>query len=294
MSEVGIVLALLCALTTNIAFLCKHRGAVEAPAVTARHPLRSLGGLFRSRWWAIGYAIGFGAWLLHVGALAVAPLSLVQAVIAGGLVLVALPAERWFGFSLGRREWAGLTLSALGLAFLMTTATSEHASGSGYSTSAMIAFEGGALGIGIALLFSHHAERARNRLGTILAVAAGLLVGVSDVAIKALVDVVPANPAAIFSPWTVTAIIASVAALYALARALQTGGAIQVIALSSVAANLAAISGGILVFGDPIGNDPLAIIAKGVAFAAVILAAGLVQGPQRAAESLSASAPRAA
>lgn len=291
MTEVGIVLSLLCALTTNIAFLCKHRGAVEAPAVTARHPLRSLTGLFRSRWWTIGWIIGFGAWLLHVGALAVAPLSLVQAVIAGGLVLLALPAERWFGFSLGRREWAGLTLSALGLAFLMTTASSDQAS-SGYSTSAMIAFEGGALGIGIALLFSHHAERARNRLGMILAVAAGLLVGVSDVAIKALVDVVPSDPAAILSPWTLTAIVASIAALYAIARALQTGGAIEVIALSSVAANLAAISGGIVVFGDPIGSDPLSVIAKGVAFAAIIVAAGLVQGPVRAAESL--AAPRGA
>lgn len=292
MTEVGILLSLLCALTTNIAFLCKHRGAVAAPPVSARHPLASLRGLFGSRWWTIGWVIGFGAWMLHVGALAVAPLSLVQAVIAGGLVLLALPAERWFGFSLGRREWAGLTLSALGLAFLMTTASSENASDSGYSTSAMIAFEGGALGIGIALLFSHHAERARNRLGTILAVAAGLLVGVSDVAIKALVDVVPANPAAILSPWTLTAVIASIAALYAIARALQTGGAIQVIALSSVAANLAAISGGILVFGDPIGNDPLAVIAKGVAFGAVIVAAGLVQGPVRAAESF--AAPRSA
>ena len=291
MTEVGILLSLLCALTTNIAFLCKHRGAVAAPPVSARHPLASLRGLFGSRWWTIGWIIGFGAWLLHVGALAVAPLSLVQAVIAGGLVLLALPAERWFGFKLGRREWAGLALSAFGLAFLMTTASGDH-SGSGYSTSAMIAFEGGALGIGIALLFSHHAERARNRLGTILAVAAGLLVGVSDVAIKALVDVVPGDPMAIFSPWTLTAMIASIAALYAIARALQTGGAIQVIALSSVAANLAAISGGIVVFGDPIGNDPLAIVAKGVAFAAVIVAAGLVQGPVRAAESL--AAPRSA
>lgn len=291
MIGLGIALSLLCALVTNVAFLCKHRGAVAAPAVSARHPWRSLRGLFASRWWAIGFGIGFGAWLIHVAALAVAPLSLVQAVIAGGLVLVALPAERWFGFRLGRREWVGLGLSAFGLSFLMLTAAGDH-SGSGYSSGAMTAFTGGALGIGVALLLSGRSERIRPRVGAVLGVSAGLLIGVSDVAIKALTETVPGDPAAIASPWTLTAAAASLCALYALARALQTGGAIQVIALSSVAANLAAISGGVLVFGDPIGGDTLGIVARGAAFAAVIVAAGLVHGPVRAAESLAAAAPR--
>lgn len=292
MIGLGIGLSLLCALATNIAFLCKHKGAVAAPEVTARHPWQSLKGLFASKWWTIGFAIGFGAWLLHVGALMVAPLSLVQAVIAGGLVLIALPAERWFGFSLGRREWIGLALSATGLAFLMITATGEHSGG--YSQSAMIAFTGGALGIGIAMLFSGRYERTRARTGAILGLAAGLLIGVSDVAIKALTETVPSNPMSIISPWTGVAMLASICALYAIARALQTGGAIQVIALSSVAANLAAISGGVLVFGDPVGGETLGIVARGAAFAAVIVAAGLVQGPVRAAESLATGARSAA
>ena len=285
MTELGIALSLLCALATNVAFLCKHRGAVAAPDVSARRPWQSLKGLFSSRWWTIGFAIGFGAWLFHVGALAVAPLSLVQAVIAGGLVLLALPAERWFGFKLGRREWVGLALSATGLAFLMITASGQHAAG-GYSSSAMIAFTGGALGIGIAMLFSGRYERNAARTGPILALAAGLLIGASDVAVKALADTVPGDLAAILSPWTGAALLASVCALYATARALQIGGAIQVITLSSVAANLAAISGGVLVFGDPVGSDTLGIVARGAAFAAVIAAAALVQGPVRAAESL--------
>ena len=45
------------------------------------------------------------------------------------------------------------------------------------------------------------------------------------------------------------------------------------IALTSVAANCASVAGGVLVFGDPVGNDPLAIVARCVAFAAVIAAA---------------------
>lgn len=287
MVELGLALAVLCALFTNIAFLCKHRGAVAAPAVTARHPWQSLKGLFTSRWWAIGYAIGFFAWILHVGAMALAPLSLVQAVIAGGLVLLALPAERWFGFKLGRREWLGLCLSAVGLSFLMITAVGADHSGS-YSHSAMVMFTGVALGVGLLMLFSTGVDRARNRMPVILATASGLLVGASDVAIKALTEVVPGNLLAIISPWTAAALVASFAAMYAIARALQTGGAIQVIAVSSVAANLAAITGGVIVFGDPIGDGTLDILARGLAFGAVVIAAGLVQGPVKAAESLAA------
>lgn len=283
MLTAGIILSLCCALLTNVAFLCKHRGAVAAPAVTARRPLQSLAGLFRSRWWVIGFAIGFGAWLFHVAALMVAPLSLVQAVIAGGLVLLALPAERWFGFELGAREWAGLSLSAVGLALLMITAGGSEAS-SGYSSSAMIAFEGGALGIGLALLFSGH--RPSGGSAALLAITAGLLVGVSDVAIKALTEQIGAGPLALLSPWTAIAAVAAVIAMYSLARALQIGAAIQVIALSSIAANLAAIAGGILVFGDPIGSDTFSVAARALAFAAVIAAAALVQGPVRAAQSI--------
>jgi len=291
MTGLGIILSLACALLTNVAFLCKHRGAVAAPAMTARRPLKSIAGLFGSRWWATGYGIGVVAWALHAGALTIAPLSLVQVVIAGGLVLLALPAERWFGFELGRREWTGLILSAVGLAFLMLTASGGSHDGSGYSTSAMIAFEGGALGIGLGLLLSGRSERIQSRLPALLGAASGLLIGVSDVAVKALADSVPSDLGAILSPWTATAILASILALYALGRALQTGGAIGVIALSSVAANLAAITGGIIVFGDSVGSDALGIVARGVAFAAVILAAGLVQGPVRAANALAGAEP---
>ena len=58
---------------------------------------------------------------LHVGALALAPLSLVQAVLAGGVVLLAVMAERLFGFRVGPRQWLGLGLTALGLVLLGVT-----------------------------------------------------------------------------------------------------------------------------------------------------------------------------
>ena len=112
---VGLVLALASAVATSAAFLFKQRGAVAAPAVDGRHPLRSAADLFRSRWWTIGWLVALGAWLLHVGALALAPLSIVQAVLSGGLVFLAVLAERFFGFHFGRRQWIGLVITATGL-----------------------------------------------------------------------------------------------------------------------------------------------------------------------------------
>src|SRR5918997_4947532 len=105
--QIGIALAFLCAFTTNLAFLYKHRGARRAPDVEWSHPLRSGANLFKSKWFAIGMLVALGAWILHVAALALAPLSTVQAVICGGLVLLAVLAERVFGFEGGRGQWVG-------------------------------------------------------------------------------------------------------------------------------------------------------------------------------------------
>src|ERR1035441_7793724 len=86
----GIFLALGCALTTNVGFLFKHRGACAAAPVDFRHPLRTGKALFSSRFFALGMLIAAGAWIFHVAALAVAPMSIVQAVLAGGVVLLAI------------------------------------------------------------------------------------------------------------------------------------------------------------------------------------------------------------
>ena len=91
-------------------FLLKHRGACAAPDVSLKHPVASAIGLFRSKWFAIGMLVALVAWVFHVAALAMAPLSIVQAVIAGGLVFLTVLAERWFGYSVGTRQWAGVGL----------------------------------------------------------------------------------------------------------------------------------------------------------------------------------------
>src|SRR5947207_13195466 len=134
--QVGLLFALACAFATILAFLWKHRRAVGAPDIQMRHPLKSGAALFRSKWWSIGFAVALVAWALHVVALALARISLVQAVISGGLVFLAVLADRWFGFDLGRREWIGVALTAVGLAFLgLTVQSGSGGSHSSYSIS---------------------------------------------------------------------------------------------------------------------------------------------------------------
>jgi drug/metabolite transporter (DMT)-like permease len=280
--QLGLLLACGCAFATNLAFLWKHKGAVAAPEVNVRRPLASAAGLFRSRWWTIGFLVAVAAWALHVGALALAPISLVQAVISGGLVFLAVLAERWFGFSLGARQWWGVGLTAAGLAFLGFTAEGGG-SHSSYSLAAMAAFEGGLVALGLLLMLSHKVQLVRYRHGAELGAAAGILFGVSDVAIKALAGTVAGDFLAIISPWTLVAVLASIGAFYASARALQLGEGLSVIAITTVAANMSAILGGIVVFGDPLGSDAFAIVLRSMAFALVIVAAALTPAPLRAA-----------
>jgi drug/metabolite transporter (DMT)-like permease len=282
--QLGLLLALACALATNLAFLWKHKGATEAPDVDIRRPLRSATGLFSSKWWTIGFSVALGAWVLHVAALALAPISLVQAVISGGLVFLAVLADRWFGFHLGKREWMGVALTAIGLAFLgLTVQTGAEGSHSSYSISGMIAFEGAMVFLGALLLITHPMQEHHHHRGLMLGAAAGILFGVSDISIKALTGVVPGDFLAIVSPWTLVAVMASIAAFYASARGLQVGEGVAVIAVTSVSANLSAILGGILVFGDPMGGDAFEIVARGMAFAMVLVATALMPAPMRAA-----------
>lgn len=57
----ALALALASALATSVAFLLKQRGAVLAPSVRVRHPLRSAADLFHSRWFALGWVVAVGA-----------------------------------------------------------------------------------------------------------------------------------------------------------------------------------------------------------------------------------------
>jgi hypothetical protein len=285
----GILLALACALATNVGFLYKHRGACAAPDVDMRRPLRSARALYSSRWFAIGMLIASGAWIFHVAAMAIVPLSVVQAVLAGGVVLLAVMAERALGVRVGRRQWIGLGLTAGGLLLLGLTLPAVHGAHSRFSVPGMIAFEFGLIAAGTLLIMGPRIGAPAHHHGFMLGAAAGIMFGVSDVAIKAISGMIGAHGiAGLVTPWTLVTIAASIAAFYASAKGLQDGDAVPVIAITGTAANVAGIVGGIIVFGDPLGGSPLSWIVQFLAFGLVLTAAWLMPGPLRATEPASA------
>jgi drug/metabolite transporter (DMT)-like permease len=281
----GLLLAGLSAAVSQVGFLLRHRGAVAAPDVDMHHPLRSAIGLFRSKWWTVGYALAVVAYLLHVGALTLAALSLVQVVLAGGIVLLAVIAERFFGFELGRRQWVGVVLAAVGLGLLALTGESRSGQDSAdYSVVAMVAFEAALVGAGTTLILTYRVERMRSQRGVLLGVAAGLLFTVTHVAVKALSGKADTSVVEIVAtPYLPIAVAGGIAAFFASARSLQLGPAVPVIAVTSIAGNASAIPAGIVVFGDPLGTDAVAVAVRSLAFVLVVVAAALIPAPTRAA-----------
>jgi multidrug transporter EmrE-like cation transporter len=282
--SLGILLALACALATNVGFLYKFRGVRAAPAVDIRRPLWTARKLWSSRWFALGMAVATGAWIFHVAAMSMAPLSIVQAVLAAGVVLLAVMAEKLFGLKIGRRQWIGLGMTGTGLALLGLTLPVIHGAHSRFSVPGMISFEGGLIIAGTLLIMGPRIGAPREHHGYMLGAAAGIMFGVSDISIKALSGLIgSAGALGILSPWLLVTIVGSIAGFYASAKALQDGEAIPVIAVTGTAANLAGIVGGIIVFGDPLSANPLALVAECLAFLLVLFAAWLMPAPVRAA-----------
>jgi drug/metabolite transporter (DMT)-like permease len=289
--DLGILLALACAFVANLAFFYKYRGANEVPKVQVLHPFRSARSLYSSKWFTLGMLTATASWGLHVGALALAPMSVVQVSLAAGVVFIAVMAERLFGFEVGRRQWVGLTLTAAGLVLLGLTLPSMHGAHSHFSDAAMISFEAGLFGLGGLLIMGPRMGGPVEHHGMMLGAAAGILFGVSDTAIKALTGITGSHGllGLALSPWLAVAVAASIVAFYASARGLQDGEAVPVIAVTGTAANIAGIAGGIVVFGDPMAGSTIGVVLQALAFVLVIVASALMPVPARAAGAAQAA-----
>lgn len=283
--EIGILLALLCAFVSNLGFFFKHRGASQCMKVDIRRPLRSGKALFSQKWFAIGMGVAATAWIFHVAALALAPISIVQVVLASGVVMIGVMADRLFGVRVGNRQWWGLAFTALGL--ILLAVTFPHASAgahSKFSLPAMIAFEAGLFGVGGLLIMGPRVGAPAHHHGAMLGAAAGVLFGVSDVSIKALTGIAGSDGfmGLLLSPWLGVTIAASIVAFFASARGLQDGDAVPVIAITGTAANITTVAAGIIVFGDPLPKSTVGVIVQAVAFVLVIVASALTPAPRSA------------
>ncbi len=282
--QIGVLMAVATAFFATVGFLYKHRGAAQSPEVEWQRPVSTSLALFRNRWYVLGIVVAIGSWGFHVAALALAPISVVQSVIAGGLVLLTVVADRMFAHSVTRREWIGVGLAALGLAFLAATLDGSGTGAHSDYDAATLAFflaavVAGAIAVAVVGSGSAHA-------GVALGASAGLFWAASDTAIKAQTGTFGENLVDVFvHPLVLLIIVASFVGLTVSAKSLQLGKAVPVIAMTTVAANALTIASGPIVFGDPLPEDTLGQIARIGAFVLVLGAAALTPAPVRAAEA---------
>jgi hypothetical protein len=277
--QLGLVLALATAFVSILGFLYKQRGAVAIETIVWRRPLRAVTVLFSNRWFVLGIVVAMASWGLHVAALSLAPISLVQSVIAGGLVLLTVMAERLFGIEVSRREWIGVALCATGLVFLAATVgDAAHDKHSDYTGSTLAAYDVVLVAASLGLMWLAHWRG--DAAGLALAVAAGLQWGASDVTIKALSNHLGADGiGVVVNPLAFVILVLSLVGMVVSARSLQIGDAVPVIAATSAAANLTTIASGIVVFGEPLPDGTLAVVARLAAFGLVVVAAFLTPAP---------------
>ena len=129
------------------------------------------------------------AWLVHVAALSMAPISIVQAVLAGGAVTLAVMAQRVFGDPVERRQWLALLLGGAGLALLVLTVPHFSGSHSGFAVGGILGFEGGLALLAAGLALGHRSERLADHSSVLLAAIAGILFALAGIAIKGLTGV---------------------------------------------------------------------------------------------------------
>jgi hypothetical protein len=243
----GFGLAIASSLALNAGYLLQHLGGAGAPAVDARRPVATVRALLRSPVWVVGMGTNLFGSVLHIGAIAVAPLSLVQAFSAAGLALVVPASARVAGSPLHRAERVavGVIIAALALLAISPATTSSSPVSAGVPL----------LFLGLALLAAGVLATMRGvRRGAALALVAGLLYGLSDAATKGFTSAAGHGAlGAVLSPWPPVIVALCAAAFFALQRGLQIGAAATVIVLMTAATNVIAVAAGVVVFAESFG-----------------------------------------
>ena len=257
----GLVLSLLSAIALNWGWVAQHGAARELPPLSLRAPIRSLRSLFGDLGWLAGFLVGMLGWAFYVAALALAPLSLVQGVSAGGIAILAAFAHRR-GDALTRFQWISVGVATLGLALLAASLAggvgNAHAVGAFTMALCLVVLAGAAAVAG----------------GVSLGVTAGVLYGAGDIATKG---------ATFGGLWLV--LIAIVLAAHGLAFvALQfgfqrDGSALATAGTATLLTNALPIAAGIALFHEHLPEGALGAL-RVTAFVLVVVSAALLTREQ--------------
>jgi hypothetical protein len=246
----GLALALLSAFALNWGWLEQHGAAQDLATLSGRTPLRSLRLLFGNRTWRVGFVVGLAGWGFYVAALALAPLSLVQATSAGGIGILAALAHRRGHAA----QWPGVYVAVLGLGLLAVSLAGGTPKSSPTSAAALVGWLAGSA-ILAALL-------GAGRSGAGLGLAAGALYAAGDVGTKAAVH---------GGAW----LAAHGAAFVALQLGFQRGTPLATAGTSTLLTNALPIAAGVALFHERLPGGALGVL-RVVAFASVVVAAAML------------------
>lgn len=276
---VGLVLAFISALVTNTAYSLEHDAAASMPPLSPRRPLRSARSLIRNRRWMLAFAAESAGWLIYVAALRLAPLALVQAVVASGVAVLAFGTARGHPSRLVQRERYAVVLALAGLILLALSLTGAETSDHHPAVPAIALWLAGCAALA-SLLIVRPGRFAR---AASLGMATGLLFADGDISAK-LVG---------YGGWWLIAILSLIAA-YAvgtsvLQSAYQAGDALTAAGTATMVMNVVPIVAGFVIFGETLPSGYRAVLQI-AAFAVLVLSAVLLarkdspkQHPDRAA-----------
>jgi hypothetical protein len=259
----ALAVTLVSACALNVGYLLEHSAVRTLPALSFRHPLTSVRLLLGTPRWFAGFATEATGWLLYVLALALGPLSLVQATAAGGVGILAVMTARMTGVPLSGREWAAVALAVAGLALLGISLVGGHGEGA----------TPGALAVGLWLAGSGACAVGAIRFlpplagsGAAFGVATGLLFAAGDVATKSAVE-----------KGGHVAFVAALIACYAIGTGVlqagfQRGSPLATAGIATLLTNALPIVAGMTLFGEPLPDGWLGAV-RIAAFAAVVVGA---------------------
>ena len=252
----ALVLSLLSAVALNWGWVVQHGAASGLPALSLRAPLRSLRSLFGDLSWVTGFVVGLAGWALYIGALTLAPLSLVQGVSAGGIALLAAFSHRR-GAELSRFQWWAVGIATVGLVLLAVSLAGGAGKPHAVGAVTVVAW--------LAVLGAVAALAGRVSLG----VTAGVLYGAGDIATKG---------ATFGGAWLllIGAVLAAHGlAFVALQFGFQRGGALATAGTATLLTNALPIVAGIALFHEHLPGGALGA-TRVIAFVLVVVAAALL------------------
>jgi multidrug transporter EmrE-like cation transporter len=253
---------------------------------------RLLARAIRSRQWVAGFVSMLAGLGLQVVALTLAPVSVVQPVLAGGIVALVVISRSVLGERLaGRERTAGLLVLGAVIAIAIsaggtTNRLTRHVPG---PTFAVFALAVGAAAAALLLggrRFPHSSPRGL----ALLALAAGLWYGLGSVAQKAVATemvrrgLVSGGLRSLASPYPWVFVIATAAGLVAFQLCLQRHPASLVAPLANVVSGTCAVLGASAVFSEALIPGGWWALPRIVGFAGIVVAVAVLgaRGPHTA------------